>query len=33
MNVLGKVCVNCTVAAVTLLSVITASTLIWVATI
>jgi len=30
MNVLGKICVNCTAAAIGLISVITAATLIWV---
>ena len=30
MNLLGKICVNCTVAAVTLMSLITLATLIWV---
>ncbi len=31
MTILGKVCVNCTVAAITLLAVITLATLIWTA--
>ncbi len=29
MTILGKVCVNCTVAAVALLSVITVAVLVW----